>query len=106
MTHETTAPDVALDRAPGNAASEEEVVASIVAIAREHLDDAERFDVAREDLASQRLVADLGLDSVQLLTLAMEVENHFQIILDEVDPEGAYDGIEEAPPGDEIYGDV
>lgn len=26
-------------------------------------------------------------------------------ILDEIDPEGAYDGVDEAPPGDEVYGD-
>jgi len=26
-------------------------------------------------------------------------------ILDEIDPEGAYEGVDEAPPGDEVYGD-
>ena len=29
-----------------------------------------------------RLVEDLGLDSLQLLTLAFEIENHFEIILE------------------------
>lgn len=29
-----------------------------------------------------RLVEDLGLDSLQLVTLAFEVENHFEIILE------------------------
>lgn len=32
-----------------------------------------------------RLVEDLRLDSVRLLTLAAEVENHFRILLDEAD---------------------
>ena len=31
------------------------------------------------------LVEDLDLDSLKLLTLAVEVENHFQICLDEAD---------------------
>jgi len=35
-----------------------------------------------------RLVEDLGLDSLRLMTLAMEVENHFRICLDEEDEEG------------------
>lgn len=48
--------------------------------------------VAREHLAfsgplalDQRLIEDLGLDSIRLLTLAVEVENHFQICLDPED---------------------
>lgn len=32
-----------------------------------------------------RLVEDLELDSIRLLTLAMEVEDHFRICLDEED---------------------
>ena len=32
-----------------------------------------------------RLVEDLRLDSVRLLTLASEVENHFRVLLDEAD---------------------
>lgn len=66
--------------------SEQEVLTTIVEIARQHLDEAHRFDGPLDALPPQRLVADLGLDSVQLLTLAMEVENHFEITLDEVDP--------------------
>ncbi len=46
-------------------------------IAREHL----RRD---EPLSREtRLVEDLALDSIQLLTLAVEVENHFRVCLDE-----------------------
>lgn len=48
--------------------------------------------VAREHLGWQgpltpdmRLVEDLRLDSVRLLTLAAEVENRFRILLDEAD---------------------
>ncbi|HSG40239.1 MAG TPA: phosphopantetheine-binding protein [Thermoanaerobaculia bacterium] len=35
-----------------------------------------------------RLVEDLRLDSIRLLTLAAEVENRFRILLDEVDEGG------------------
>ena len=35
-----------------------------------------------------RLVEDLELDSIRLLTLAMEVEDHFEICLDEDDEAG------------------
>ena len=48
--------------------------------------------VAREHLGWQgpltpdmRLVEDLRLDSVRLLTLAAEVENRFRVLLDEAD---------------------
>lgn len=71
---------------PTGVPSEEELLASIIDIARLHLEEAHRFDVPMSELPSRRLVADLGLDSVQLLTLAMEVENHFEIVLDDVDP--------------------
>ncbi len=47
-------------------------------------------EVAREHLGWQgtmtpemRLVEDLNLDSVRLLTLAAEVENRFRVVLDE-----------------------
>ncbi len=39
-----------------------------------------------------RLVEDLRLDSIRLLTLAMEVENRFCILLDELD-EGAVETV-------------
>lgn len=52
-------------------------------------------EVAREHLGWQggltpemRLVEDLRLDSVRLLTLAMEVENRFRVFLDEIDEAG------------------
>lgn len=35
-----------------------------------------------------RLVEDLRLDSIRLLTLAAEVENHFRVLLDERDEAG------------------
>ncbi len=37
---------------------------------------------------SSRLVEDLALDSIRLLTLAMAVEDHFRICLDESDEAG------------------
>lgn len=57
----------------------EEVLAGIAAVAREHL--------AYEGplLPELHLVEDLALDSIRLLTLATEVENHFQICLDPED---------------------
>ncbi len=49
-------------------------------------------EVAREHLgwegpltADLRLIEDLRLDSVRLLTLAAEVENRFRVVLDEGD---------------------
>ena len=38
--------------------------------------------------AEMRLVEDLRLDSIRLLTLAAEVENRFEILLDEEDEAG------------------
>lgn len=38
--------------------------------------------------AGMRLVEDLKLDSIRLLTLAAEVENRFEILLDEEDEAG------------------
>lgn len=46
---------------------------------------AERLDVDGELESSNRLVEDLGLDSLQLMTLAVAVEDHFEICLDEDD---------------------
>lgn len=52
-------------------------------------------EVARQHLGWQgsltpdmRLIEDLRLDSVRLLTLAMEVENRFRVFLDEIDEAG------------------
>jgi acyl carrier protein len=42
---------------------------------------ARELDVAREIQPSDRLVDDLGLDSLTLTTLAVELEDRFQIIL-------------------------
>ena len=44
--------------------------------------------VARPVRLEQRLVEDLGLDSVGLLTLAVAVEDHFRICLEPEDEEG------------------
>lgn len=35
-----------------------------------------------------RLVEDVGLDSIRMLTLVVEVENHFRICLEEGDEQG------------------
>jgi acyl carrier protein len=54
----------------------EEIQAGIVAVAREHLGYSGAFD------PGLRLVEDLGFDSLKLLTLAAEVENHFRVTLE------------------------
>jgi acyl carrier protein len=56
-----------------------EILAGIAAVAREHL------DWTGELRPEMRLVEDLQLDSLKLLTLAVEVENRFRIRLDEED---------------------
>lgn len=55
------------------------VLAGIQEVAREHLE--WRGDL----LPEMRLVEDLELDSMRLLTLALEVENRFQIRLEQGD---------------------
>lgn len=62
--------------------SDDEVLAGIAAVAREHL------DWKGPLTAGMRLVEDLRLDSIRLLTLAVEVENRFRVRLDEQDEEG------------------
>jgi len=59
-----------------------EILAGIAAVAREHL------DYAGELRPEQRLVEDLTLDSIRLLTLAAEVENRFEVALDADDEAG------------------
>ena len=59
-----------------------EILEGIAAVAREHL------DYAGELRLDQHLVEDLTLDSIRLLTLAAEVENHFRVSLDAEDEAG------------------
>lgn len=56
--------------------SDEEVLAALTQIAREHLDFA---GTLRPEM---RLVEELELDSMRLLTLAMEVEHCFDVSFD------------------------
>jgi acyl carrier protein len=56
-----------------------EILAGVDAVAREHL------ELGVELRPELRLVEDLKLDSIKLLTLAVEVENRFRIRLDEED---------------------
>jgi acyl carrier protein len=58
------------------------ILAGIAAVAREHL--GWEGPVTPE----MRLVEDLRLDSIRLLTLAAEVENRFSVRLDEEDEAG------------------
>jgi acyl carrier protein len=62
--------------------TEEAILAGIEEVARAHLGWEEPLT------PDMRLVEDLRLDSVRLLTLAAEVENRFRVFLDELD-EGA-----------------
>lgn len=59
-----------------------EVLQAIAEVGRAHL------GWSQELTPELRLVEDLQLDSVRLLTLAIEVENRFQICLDEDDEFG------------------
>lgn len=52
-----------------------EILAGIAEVAREHV------GFVGELAPGHRLVEDLGLDSIRLLTLAAEVENRFRIAL-------------------------
>ncbi|MEE8277743.1 MAG: acyl carrier protein [Thermoanaerobaculia bacterium] len=58
---------------------EEEILQGIARVAREHL------GWTRPLAAEMRLVEELRLDSLGLLTLAVEVENLFRVRLDEED---------------------
>jgi len=53
-----------------------EILAAIAEIARDHLNHEAPLDPAA------RLVEDLGLDSIRLLTLAAEVENRFRLVIE------------------------
>jgi len=55
----------------------EEILDGIAEVARIHLGWREPLN------AELRLVEDLELDSIKSLTLALEVENHFRVCLDE-----------------------
>lgn len=59
----------------------DEVLREVETVAREHVGFDGRLD------PSMRLIEDLRLDSIRLLTLAVEVENRFRICLDEEDEE-------------------
>ena len=62
--------------------NDEAILAGIQDVARLHLGWEEALT------PDMRLVEDLHLDSIRLLTLAAEVENRFRVFLDELD-EGA-----------------
>ncbi len=61
---------------------EDEILHRIAEVARDKLD--YEGKLSRE----MRLVEDLQLDSIRLMTLAMEVEDCFEVCLDEEDEEG------------------
>jgi len=62
--------------------NEAEILAGVAEVARVHLG---WEDPLTPDM---RLVEDLRLDSIRLLTLAVEVENRFRVRLDELDEGG------------------
>lgn len=62
--------------------SEADVLVRLKALARERL----ALDVELEP--SSRLVEDLGLDSLRLQALAIEIENHFRICIEPEEEEG------------------
>ena len=56
-----------------------EILEDIAEVARRHLDHDGPL------VPEMRLIEDLELDSIRRLTLAIEVENHFRVCLDEAD---------------------
>ncbi len=66
--------------------TEREILAGLEVIARE------RLEVDRTLTMQSRLVEELRLDSLRLLTLAVEVENRFRVRLDPED-EGAIETV-------------
>ena len=71
----------------------EEILQAVEEVARAHLDLGRRPDrgggAGTDRFGPElRLVEDLALDSIQRLTLAVEVENRFRICLDPEDEEG------------------
>jgi acyl carrier protein len=66
--------------------SDDAILAGILEVARRHLG----WEGALSP--DMRLVEDLRLDSIRLLTLAAEVENRFRVLLDELD-EGAIETV-------------
>lgn len=61
---------------------DDDILDGVRAVAREHLDHHGPLE------PPMRLVEDLELDSIRLLTLAVEVENRFRVRLDEADEAG------------------
>ncbi len=61
--------------------TDDDILHAISSVARDKL------DLEGELKPDMRLVEDLELDSIRLLTLAMEVEDRFEICLDEEDEE-------------------
>lgn len=59
--------------------TEAEILSGVASVAREHLDWGEPLE------PGMRLVEDLRLDSLRLLTLAVEVENRFRVCLEPED---------------------
>jgi acyl carrier protein len=59
-----------------------EIVAAIAVVAREHLPHLREAGLDDPVDPGLRLVEDLELDSISLLTLAVEVENHFRVALE------------------------
>lgn len=70
-------PDTVLTSTPSRA----EILAGIADIARD------KVGWTGSVSPELRLVEDLALDSIRLLTLALEVEDHFRVCLDEEDEE-------------------
>lgn len=66
--------------------TDQEILDAINAVAAEHL------DATNAVTLESKLVETLELDSIRLLTLVVELENHFQICLEEGDEEGVETG--------------
>ena len=63
----------------------DEILQGIEAVARTHLERTDRLSPGLDLIEILDQIEDLELDSLGLLTLAVEVENHFQICLEQED---------------------
>jgi acyl carrier protein len=66
--------------------TDQDILDAINSVAAEHL------DAANIVTLDAKLVETLELDSIRLLTLVVELENHFQICLEEGDEDGVETG--------------
>ena len=67
--------------------NDEQILQAVRRLAREHLEETEVRDLGAIQPGT-RLIEDLDLDSVEITTLAVELEDHFDVMLEDEDASG------------------